>query len=640
MQAIWSRAGQAHHCGCKAGFNAAGGMMRQSATRVTRRKPTFSEVFTACYTSIMGTAAVLDAQKKDERRKELDRQLEEARAEFRMLVENAPPPHPRERVPDACPAPYQLHIEQAPYGSIVNRFKGTLRRYKKQPEEIFEFFDSLGYAYTWEQVASKSEQVKDLWHQYQLEPQEQSCTAGDTDYELLASFIASEEKMFWIQHRMPKTTQHLETVESAMRRLVRRLLDYADEVRFEQYGASPEKCDSEAFERVVDDLRKSGHPHYDVFVDRNAVSRCSADLNSSLRDVFGEAKPSNILPTLMKVCHNILVASQPPTIHTYNTLLHGFSSVGLHEPAWYVVKALLHSRTEPTQSTLVCLLNHFKERHDRFRFNQIIERMTGKDRRGILIRRKFVDQVRETPWLHRWAMTKDVVVNRCYVIERAWFDVRVLTAIIEGMLRLGYLRYAADTMALGFKLGFVFSMQAIMAVVNTCVLALDPKPAMVILKAFASRPSLIEAKFSEEPHRAYIARRVQSLLYICRMSEISPATVVPSVEAVPVSELLSESQKRGLTLAVVTRLVDQAEIKTEFFRSSLAAIEECLADCQSGEGTEGLEASKEVQETVTISSNNETTDSWDKTDAQAFEDRFKAVRSKPDYEDTKAVASF
>ncbi|WQF81883.1 Putative tetratricopeptide-like helical domain superfamily [Colletotrichum destructivum] len=673
MQALWSRAGQAHHCGCKACFNAAGGMMRQSATRATRRKPTFSEVFTACYTSIMGTAAVLDAQKKDERRKELDRQLEEARAEFRMLVENAPSHLPRERVPDACIAPSHLLLERAPAGSITNRYKGALRRYKKQPEEIAEFFDSLGPTPKWPRVSPRSRQVKDIWHQYRLEPQmNRSYTVVDTDYKLLARFIRSEEIMTRIQHRIPTTSQQLEVAERKMRQLVTSLLR-AGEARKTHDEARSEKCDSKALRRVMDDLCKSEHPHYDVDLDPNTVSRCSADLNRSLRDIFEEAQPSDIQPTILKVCYNLLVASQPPTIHTYNTLINGFSSAGLHFLASRVVKAFLRSTVEPTQSTLVCLLNHFKEANDREGFYKIIERMTGKDRRGINIRRKFVEQVHATDSLHKWAMTKDIAVNRDYVIERAWFDVRVLTAIIEGMLRFGYLRYAADTMALGFNLGFVFSMQAIRTVLNACVLELDPKPAIVILKAFASRPSLIEARFSKESHRAYIARRVQSLLYICGMFGITPATVVPSVEAVPASMLLSERHKRGLNIARITRAVDESEIKLEFFRSSLAVILRFLADCQSGdksptpsgshlrprrrltkaaiaaapnlgniEVAKGLETSEEVRETVTISNNDKTTDSRDKADDAwaGFKDHFEPARSKPAHGNLEAAAGF
>ncbi|GJD01581.1 pentatricopeptide repeat domain-containing protein [Colletotrichum higginsianum] len=673
MQALWSRAGQAHHCGCKACFNAAGGMMRQSATRATRRKPTFSEVFTACYTSIMGTAAVLDAQKKDERRKELDRQLEEARAEFRMLVENAPSHLPRERVPDACIAPSHLLLERAPDGSITNRYKGALERYKKQPEEIAEFFDSLGPPTKWPRVSRRRRQVTDLWHQYRLEPQmNRSYTVVDTDYELLARFIKSEERLSQIQHRIPKTSQQLEVAERKMRLLVTSLL-IAGEARGRHDKTRPEKCDSEALQQVITDLCKREHPHYDVDLDPDAVSECNADLNRSLRDIFAEAQPSNIKLTIMKVCYNLLVASQPPTVHTYNTLIHGFSAAGLHYPASRVVKAFLHSTVEPTQSTLVCLLNHFKEANDSEGFYKIIERMTGKDRRGINIRRKSVEQVHATDSLHKWAMTKDIAVNRDYVIERAWFDVRVFAAIIEGMLRFGYLRYAADTMALGLNLGIAFSMQTIRTVLNSCVLELDPKPAMVILKALASRHSLIEAKFSKITHQEYIARRVQSLLYICGLFGISPATVVPSVEAVPASMLLSEYHKRGLMIARITRLAAESDIKLKYFRSSLAVIARRLADCQSGntspmssnlhlrprrrltkaaiaavpslgniEGAKGLETSEEVQGTVTFSGNDKSTDSRDKADdARAgFEDHFEPARSKPAHRDVEAVASF
>ncbi len=46
-------------------------------------------VFTACYTAIMATAAVLDAGQKDKRRQELDRQIDEAKSDLANLMEQS-----------------------------------------------------------------------------------------------------------------------------------------------------------------------------------------------------------------------------------------------------------------------------------------------------------------------------------------------------------------------------------------------------------------------------------------------------------------------------------------------------------------------------------------------------------------------
>ncbi|GKT87191.1 pentatricopeptide repeat domain-containing protein [Colletotrichum tofieldiae] len=575
MQALWSRAGQAHHCGCKACFNTAGGMMRQSATRATRRKPTFSEMFTACYTSIMGTAAVLDAKRKDERRKDLDRQLEEAKAEFAKVMENAPADT----------------RETAPAGSIANRYKGALRDHKKQQSEIADFFDSLGRTQTWPKAPSRSPEVEMIWAEYGLEPTRRSMSALlGTDYPSLDRLLFEDEALPNIQHRAPKTIRQMKAAENNMQQLVSSLLHGkavigsgdTKKIRRDLDKAKHGDCDTQHLQRELAELRQSDYPHYEREVDSGALKKCSADLNRSLRSIFEVAQPSNLRATIMKVCHNLLVSSQPPTIHTYNTLIKGFDAAGLHPLASDVVKSLFQSKLEPTQGTLVCLLNHFKETNDSGKFNNIIERMTGRDCRGIKIRRKLIDEVLEDPQLQRWALLKDVVVTQKYVIERAWFDTQVFAAIIEGMLSFRYLRNAVATVAFGLKLGLTFSLRTMSQLLDHCVRALDPKAALGVLRAFATKPSLVEAVFRRECDQTYLAQRIQNLLDICGITGSSPAAVVPFLQDLPASSMLSGRQRQGMDIARMVRLIEQSRIKLEYFETKLGSIRGCVVDTQLG----------------------------------------------------------
>ncbi|KAK1980608.1 pentatricopeptide repeat domain-containing protein [Colletotrichum cereale] len=575
MQALWSRAGQARHCGCKACFNAAGGMMRQSATRATQRKPTFSEMFTACYTSIMGTAAVLDAKRKDERRKDLDRQLEEARAEFAKVMENAPADT----------------LETAPAGNIANRYKGALRDHKKQHSEIAEFFDSLGRTQTWSRAPSRSPEVETIWAEYGLEPTKRSMRALlGTDYLLLDRLIAEDEALRNLQHRAPKTIRQMRAAEDNVQQLVSSLLrgkamTGSGDSKNTRRGLEKAKhgdCDTQHLQQEVSGLRQSNYPHYEREVDSRALEKCSADLNRSLRSIFEASQPYNLRSTIMKVCHNLLVSSQPPTIHTYNTLIKGFDAAGLHPLASDVVKSLFQSKLEPTQGTLVCLLNHFKETNDSGNFNNVIERMTGRDCRGIKIRRKLIDEVLTDPRLQKWALLKDVVVTKKYVIERAWFDSQVFAAIIEGMLSFRYLRNAVATVAFGLKLGFTFSLRTMSQLLDHCVRALDPKAALGVLGAFATKPKLVEAVFSRECDQTYLAQRVQNLLDICGMTGSSPAAVVPFLRDVPASTLPCARKRRGIDIARMVRLVEQSRVKLEYFETKLSSIRCCLGDPQLG----------------------------------------------------------
>src|SRR5262245_54084577 len=83
MRAVWSRIGQLQACPCRT-------CLRPPAPAYPgRRRVRASEVFTACYTGIMASAAVLDAGRKDARRSELDRQIDDAKRSLSDLMEQS-----------------------------------------------------------------------------------------------------------------------------------------------------------------------------------------------------------------------------------------------------------------------------------------------------------------------------------------------------------------------------------------------------------------------------------------------------------------------------------------------------------------------------------------------------------------------
>ncbi|KAK2025597.1 pentatricopeptide repeat domain-containing protein [Colletotrichum zoysiae] len=521
----------------------------------------------------MGTAAVLDAKRKDERRKDLDRQIEDARAEFAKLMENAPADT----------------LETAPAGNIANRYKGALKDHEKQPSEISEFFNSLGRTQTWSKAPPRSPEVETIWAEYGLEPTKRSMRALlGTDYLLLDRLLVEDEILRNIQHRAPKTMRQMRAAEDNVQQLVSSLLHGkavigsgdSKKIKRELERAKHDDCDTQHLQQEVNELRQRSYPHYEREVDSGALEKCSADLNRSLRGIFAAAQPSNLRPTIMKVCHNLLVSSKPPTIHTYNTLIKGFDAAGLHPLASKVVKSLFQSKLEPTQGTLVCLLNHFKATNDSGSFNNVIERMTGRDCRGMKIRRKLIDDVLEDPGLQKWAQVKDVVVTKKYVIERALFDTRIFAAIVEGMLSFRYLRNAVATVAFGLKIGFTFSLRTMSQLLDQCVRALDPKAAFGVLRALASKPRLIEAIFSRECDQMYLAQRIQNLLDICGITGSSPVVVAPFLRDVPASGLPSGRQRRGIDIARMVRLVEQSRVKLEYLETKLSSIQHCLVGPQ------------------------------------------------------------
>src|SRR4051812_751514 len=82
MQVIWSRAAQVKSsCQCSSCLYSVVALTRRSTTvAVKRRKLTVGELFTACYSSILASAAIADAKAKDSRIRDWDRAIADVKS--------------------------------------------------------------------------------------------------------------------------------------------------------------------------------------------------------------------------------------------------------------------------------------------------------------------------------------------------------------------------------------------------------------------------------------------------------------------------------------------------------------------------------------------------------------------------------
>ncbi|KXH65508.1 pentatricopeptide repeat domain-containing protein [Colletotrichum salicis] len=480
----------------------------------------------------MGTAAVLDAERKDRRRKDLDRQIEEVSNELANLVEKG-----QKKAPTKPPA-----------GDIGNRYPGALKDHVRQNAEISEILDALGPSHKWQKTAATKADVDRLWEIYDLSP---SNKVRGVDYDALMKELIEEEGVP-IKHRQPRTVRQAKAAEVAARALVYRFLDAGD------YMIGSEKMQTTREE--VAKLTRSKLPiWHQCELSVEALNTCSLELNRVLRKIFDASTPLNVHHTIQSLCHNILTSPQALSIHTYNHLIAGLDKVGMHRLASEVVDSFFHGKLEPTQHTLVCILNHFKATHDVDGFAGFIARMTGKDQRGVNIRRKTHDEVATFFRIHGWAIRKDVVVGSHYVVERARLDEKIFAAIIEGMLAFSRLRAAVGAFAASITADLTISMRTISELLDCCARSLDRTAADAVLKALETKPELIGQAFTQENDQLYLARRIRSLLDICGREDESPTSVAPFLKKPVFSIVLSEEQKRVLHIARTAHAVGQTE---------------------------------------------------------------------------------
>ncbi|KAG7127622.1 hypothetical protein HYQ45_012505 [Verticillium longisporum] len=375
MQALWSRAGQVRLCGCKGCLPAASGMIRQSTTRVPRRKPTFGEFFTAFYTSIMGTAAMYDARRKDARRKELDRQLAEVRSDLERLLEPIPAS--------------DLESEPAPPSDIFDRSDGMWYDYKKQ-RGFSQYLDGLGDTSTWLRNGPRSAELERWLRTSGLPELEPSATAASApDYEQLQQRLQQEEENPNIAHRVPKTRKQLIAAQNAVRSLVVELLRAADLGNLTRHGRLDRSAETASETELRTMLKQKSYPLFETL--GHDMVKGTIELNRSLRAILASSQAAlrrdathDIRDSVTKVCYNLLVSPHPPTIHTISILILGFDQMGKHAISNAAVRHFLYaSRTAPTEQAMVCMLNHYKEQGNLVRFHKLVDRFTGRDPRGI-----------------------------------------------------------------------------------------------------------------------------------------------------------------------------------------------------------------------------------------------------------------
>jgi len=485
MQAIWSRAAQAHACGCRACLHATNAGVRRATTKAPRRKVSVADVFTACYTTIMAVAAVADASHKDERRRKLDRRLENAKSDLARVMRMAP-----ELEQSARNASTSTPRSPTPSSGLVEALASICvsdGRLRRQVED-----------------AARRDRRRDRMHLEFGVRRRPYHDAVLGSLGRVGEAVAAEELRTQTRRREPASIEQLSRNSGMMDGLVDDLMSRAYVRDFPD--------DLEARRRWVQSLdgawtalrllRSEGYPSYKPpSTDPAWTAEVRRELNEGIRALFlrweerREARTARSLEAkvhvwVAKICHNLLVAAVPPGIQTYNELILGFTRLGEHDLAQVVVKSFLdYSQMLPTQQTLVCLLHHYRAVGNIFGFYGMIRRFVGADKRGIKLRRAPVKAVAEDPFLFRWARASDIAITDNLVVERARIDDDVFDALVKGLLSFGQVTHAAIVFASNFRSGV--GMPVLMDLVERILGSLDVTAAHILLRRFVENVDLV-----------------------------------------------------------------------------------------------------------------------------------------------------
>ncbi|KAJ4150325.1 hypothetical protein LMH87_011079 [Akanthomyces muscarius] len=493
MQSLWNRASQAHRCGCRACSTAVNAMGRRTTTAAGRRKVTFAEIFTACYSSMFASAAIIDSMRKDERRKELDKQLEEAKQELAALKEQGKLlPSLDGTNPDGL-TPKQMDILWKAMKKIYNE-----RPYRK----------NIRYP-----AAVTASSVTDcLIKDYYDCPSENRLRKGrHIDYAALERAILTESEQCTAYGA--RTETHLRHETSRFLSLVNALLKEAD--RMDRTNKK-----STSFKQARDMLCNNHAGYTFRSLDPEAARNMTQKLNESLRKIL--ATPMSPKEKIGRLCYNLMASSHVPDIHTYNTLIAGFDQYGLSALSDHVIYSFFYGRyIRPTESTFVAILNHNKLMNRPGQFLLNVARITGlDDKTGAKMRRRHQDSLQRNAE-KVWAMTNRASKTRTgeYIMENMPLNTELVEEMMRGLLHFKLFEQAAVLFVGCLKSGVALGTKIIRQLLDECISALDWSASVQLLRGMSEfGQQWRELMLESGDDGLYLVDRVHVLLDVCGIS--------------------------------------------------------------------------------------------------------------------------
>lgn len=164
-------------------------------------------------------------------------------------------------------------------------------------------------------------------------------------------------------------------------------------------------------------------------------------MNTSIEKIFSvNAERNNdqdIASALTKLCHNLLVSSAGPDVHTFNLLMSGLKRWKLEgNLIEETIKAFEVCKIRPNELTCAIILNHYIRRNQPHRFEMFVAKMRGAANALMLATPKININERGASRLHR--------VNERKVYQKVHPTPLVFNTLMHGVLKFADLGRALE----------------------------------------------------------------------------------------------------------------------------------------------------------------------------------------------------
>lgn len=447
---------------------------------------------------MFASAAIIDSMRKDERRKELDRQLEEAKQELAELKEQG----------KSLPSIHGTNPDGLSHKQMDILWTAMKQIYNERP-----YRKNIRFPAT----APASSVTDCLRKDYYDCPTESMLRSGrNIDYAALERAIMTESQEYLDLGARNET--HLQHETTRFLSLINALLKEADRM-------DRSKKQSKSFKQAKALLHKNHSGYTFRSLDTKAAQNMTLELNESLRKLLATPMPPR--EKIGRICYNMMVSSHVPDIHTYNTLISGFDKHGLFPLSEQVIYSFFYGRyIRPTESTFVAILNHNKILNRPGQFLLNVARITGlDDKTGAKVRRRHLDSLQrnfEQAWIAKNRSSKTMTGD--FIMESLPLNRDLVEEMMRGLLRFKLFEQAAMLFAGCLKSGLVLGSQIIRQLLDECISALDWSASVQLVRGMSEfGQQWREMMFDSNEDATYLVNRVQILLDLCGISTSGPS---------------------------------------------------------------------------------------------------------------------
>ncbi|KAE9380198.1 hypothetical protein N431DRAFT_432481 [Stipitochalara longipes BDJ] len=475
MQLLWSRAQARAACRCGSCLHAA--IARRTTTAASRRRLKISDLFTACYSTILATAALADAKVKEDRSKEWDRMIAEAKAGILMNESVCVEGTQSQPISDSLEPISSFDSRSQTRNDLSKtRWGGNSWTVPSRAQSI-----SLE-----SKLRILDSQLRDVSTSPKL-------VAGQEVTECMS--CETEPDNEWVEEydaqlppREPKKELHLRKQEEMVARLVDRLLAQTSMFSVESSSTIRPNDMREQMNDMAQRIEtlRTGFTRLPTYYwdDIKSVQEQRAALHWSLTALCDRTTPSKPSIDLMlaKICYNLLISTAPPNTLTYNTLLRTFNRLRQPHLNEIVIDSYFYeSRLKLTKTTGRLILDHYRIKGDPNGFNAISKRMGGHNK-SMRIRRRHTDDFWKQD-VKNWALTKKVILREAHLYQKMPRGAAIFDSLICGSLEMETVRCAIRYVRAAFREGCEVTSETLCKVIKGCLVAFDRLAGISLLRA-------------------------------------------------------------------------------------------------------------------------------------------------------------